>query len=128
MKAKVVLICIIAAFFSSVVVYGQGNPTVIPLSPKPGTGNGQGDGPRSSNDVPFAVLFDNSISAIIVSSLSDIGQYIAVVENMSTGTYGEFEFSSEELAIIPIAAQSGLLMLTLLHENGLAFYGELLLE
>ena len=88
---------------------GPGNPIEI-KNPDTGPTN-RPRAPRRA--ATFQVFYDQAQSALLVSSPTDVGIVIAVVENLSTGAFDIYSFDSSELAILPVSGESGFWRVTL---------------
>lgn len=70
----------------------------------------------------FQVVYDQALGALLISSPSDVGMVVAVVENLSTGAFGFYTFDTSELAILPISGEPGFWRVTLILSHTKIFY------
>lgn len=64
--------------------------------------------PRTPRNAPiFQVWYEPGLSAVLVSSRTDVGLVRAVIENIYTGTFYTYSFDSSELAVLPITGEAG---------------------
>ena len=77
--------------------------------------------PRSSPI--FTASLDTSLELLSISSLYNVGDVYAVIENLTTGEYAEYSFASSSTAFLPISGDSGYWRITLTLESGEGYYG-----
>ena len=81
------------------------------------------DRPRAPRrTTSFQVVYDQALGALLISSPSDVGMVVAVVENLSTGAFSFYTFDSSELAILPISGEPGFWRVTLFLPYTKIFY------
>lgn len=81
--------------------------------------------PRSSPI--FTASLDTDLCILTVSSLYNVGDVSAVIENLTTGESAEYIFASSSPAFLPISGNSGYWRITLTLESGAEYVGFFLL-
>ena len=61
----------------------------------------------------FRVFYEPGFQALVVTSSSDVGVVVAVIENLSTGAFYTYSFDSSEAALLPVNGEPGLWRITL---------------
>lgn len=98
--------------------------TAIVILPTPGTNPGP-DGPRSPAFIPISAYYDSSVSSVLLSFKSNLGEIEVEVLNSSTGGYSSTFVDTQFLySAIPITLGSGHYIITFTLPSGQQYQGE----
>ena len=98
--------------------------TVIVINPIPEQGP-EPNGPRSPALIPISAYYDSSMSSVLLSFRSNLGEIEVEVLNSTTGGYSSLSADTQFLyAVIPITLGSGHYIITFTLPSGRQYGGE----
>ncbi len=98
--------------------------TAIVINPIPEQGP-EPNGPRSPALIPISAYYDSSLSSVLLSFRSNLGEIEVEVLNSSTGGYSSTFVDTQFLySVIPITLGSGHYIITFTLSSGQQYQGE----
>lgn len=72
----------------------------------------------------FSARLDTDLNILSISTLYDVGDVDAVIENLTSGEYAQYFFDSAMIANLPISGNAGFWRITLTTQHGDEYFGE----
>ncbi len=116
--------CVMATLMSELTITGTNSKDRLPFPIQKPSGDSNVGRPRVPALSLFTAVVDTDINAVLISSSYYVDEVFASIENVDTGEYFEYAFSSAQTALLPISSSLGLWRITLILNDDSEYTGE----